>query len=97
MSHIHVDDVPLLRWRAVVSYRTDSGTVTRDHQLEEISDLHDMVELGPHWDTIEKIEVHRINHCTDEKLTVEEAQQMRGTMTKPNRPRVKQNLSPVAT
>jgi hypothetical protein len=38
--------------------------------------LHDLVELGPHWDTIEGIEVFRVNHSTDEKLTVERSKQI---------------------
>jgi len=61
------------RWRATVYYRTDSGTVDVEHSLSELYDLHDFVEAGPHWDTIERIEVVRVNHCEDASLTVEEA------------------------
>jgi hypothetical protein len=66
----------LARWHAIVNYRTDNGTVAVDHHLEEIKDLHDLVEQGPHWDTIEKIEIVRIDHCTSDKLTVEQDREL---------------------
>ena len=61
------------RWRAVVIYRTDAGPLDVEHFLEELHELHDRVEGGPHWDTIQRIEVQRINHCEDVHLTVERA------------------------
>jgi hypothetical protein len=77
------DDMPLIRWHALVYYRTDDGTLMCEYDLEELADLHDRVELGPHWDTIEKIEVFRVKHVSDETLTTEEALELRGTMVKP--------------
>ena len=71
------DGPPLIRWRAVEHYRTETGTVYAEHHLEELEELHDYIDLGPHWDTIEKIEVFRINHVSDEKLTVERALKLR--------------------
>jgi hypothetical protein len=61
------------RWRATVYYRADHGTVDVTHELEELADLHKLVERGPHWDSIERIEIVRINHVTSEALTVEAA------------------------
>jgi hypothetical protein len=29
------------------------------HDLEELCELHDLIELGPHWDRIARIEVLR--------------------------------------
>ena len=60
------------RWRATVYYRTDSGTVDVEHSLSELYDLHDFVEAGPHWDTINASR-WCVNHCEDASLTVEEA------------------------
>lgn len=62
------------RWRATVNYRTEAGTVDVVHDLSEIRDLHDLIENGPHWDTIEQIVIVRINHVTDTNLTVEGAE-----------------------
>ena len=56
----------LIRWYAVAYYRTGNGTVDVHHDLEEIAELHTLIERGPHWDTIEKIEVFRVNHNTAE-------------------------------
>ena len=65
-----------MRWLATVNYRTDAGTVDVQHELKELADIHNLVEAGPHWDTVEKIEVVRINHCTGATLTVEQAEKM---------------------
>jgi hypothetical protein len=72
---MHEDDPPLIRWHAITYYRTESGTLEVEHDMEEFWELHDLTELGPHWDTIEKIEVFRVNHITDQKLTVERSKQ----------------------
>jgi hypothetical protein len=61
------------RWRTLIYYRSEHGTVTKEYPLEELADLHDLVELGPHWDTIERIEVFRINHLDGADLTLEGA------------------------
>lgn len=64
------------RWCATVHYKTDSGLVDVTHDLEEIDDLHDLVERGPHFDTIEKIEIIRVNHLDGVNLTIEKASQL---------------------
>lgn len=40
------------RWKAVIEYRTDSGESAVEHYLEEISDLHLIVEHGPDWNRL---------------------------------------------
>ena len=70
------DDELLIRWHAVVHYRTENGTLDVEHDLEELGELHDLIELGPHWDTIARIEVARVNHCTATDLTVEQAAEL---------------------
>ena len=64
----------MMRWQATLHYRTDHGAVDIVYELAELMDLHDLVERGPHWDTVEKIEIVRINHVTSETLTVEQAE-----------------------
>ena len=61
------------RWRAVVHYRSEVGTVDVEHWVEELDEIHDLVERGPHWDTIKKITIHRVNHVTGKRLTLEQA------------------------
>lgn len=61
------------RWKATVWYRTDNGLVDVIHMLEELEDIHDLVEAGPHWDTVHEIKIERVSHNTGKNLTVEEA------------------------
>lgn len=63
----------MIRWAATVIYRTDNGPLTVEYLLSELKDLDNLVERGPHWDTIAGITVDRVNHCTDPLLTIEEA------------------------
>lgn len=66
------------RWRATAIYRVRDvvGGVDVTHDLVELEDLHDLIEAGPHWDTIESITIHRINHIDSPSLTVEQADQL---------------------
>ena len=71
------DETPLIRWHADVHYRTfDDGPLLVEHDFEELAELHERIELGPHWDTIEKIEVFRVNQITATDLTVEQAERL---------------------
>lgn len=63
-----------MRWRATIQYRADDATVDVTSELEELRDLHQFVERGPHWDTIIKIEIVRINHVAG--LTLEQAEKL---------------------
>lgn len=67
----------IVRWIATVHYRTDTGIVDVQHDLEEIADLHDLIENGPHWDTIDHIHIVRSDK-TYAELTVEQAEALRG-------------------
>lgn len=62
-----------MRWIATVHYATDNGIVDVQHDLDEIEDLHDLVERGPHWDTIDRIVIVRGKKLV-EGLTVEKAE-----------------------
>ena len=48
------------RWIAVVSYRSQNGLIEVDHHFEEISELDEIVERGPDWNTIDSITI-RLN------------------------------------
>lgn len=61
------------RWHAIIAYRTELGSNPVEHKLSELSELHGLVERGPHWDTVESIYITRINHNTADDLTVEKA------------------------
>lgn len=45
------------RWLASITYRTTAGPLTVDHGIEELDEIADLVEAGPDWDTIDRIEI----------------------------------------
>ncbi|MGY3527306.1 hypothetical protein [Bradyrhizobium sp. USDA 4452] len=47
------------RWMAEISYNNGSPQETR--LFEELDELHNIIERGPHWNTIEHIVVKLIN------------------------------------
>ena len=64
------------RWQATVRYRSKLGTIEVIHMLEEIEELQDLIEFGPHWDTIENIEIVKFGYSTHPTLTIEEAREL---------------------
>jgi hypothetical protein len=66
----------MTRWRATVTYRSEAGLVPVEYELAEIADLHDRVELGPHWDTIDQIVIVRAQPPAVPGLTVEAAEKL---------------------
>lgn len=51
------EDVTFVRWRATIFYRSEAGTVDVLHEIVELEELQDLVEKGPNWNTIERIEI----------------------------------------
>jgi len=62
------------RWHAEVDYRTDGGVVTVPHDVEELCELHDLIERGPSFYTIEKIVIWPQGACASNTLTIEQAE-----------------------
>lgn len=63
----------MIRWTATVVYRTNNGPLPIIYDLEEIFQLHSLIENGPHWDTIEEIKIVRSPSKNKFLGTVEEA------------------------
>ena len=59
------------RWCAKIFYRTSNGLIDVQHLFDELEQLHDIVEAGPSWQTIARIEV--VYTGLKETLTIEEA------------------------
>ncbi|MBO6542344.1 MAG: hypothetical protein JJ939_11485 [Alphaproteobacteria bacterium] len=62
------------RWLAVVTYRTDSGLVTVEHDIEELEEIQDLVEAGPSWFAISGIKITLQRDLGYERLTIEQAE-----------------------
>lgn len=64
-----------VRWIATFFYRTDAGIIDVDHGFEELDELHDLVERGPDWHTLDRIEVRLRDNQTPD-LTIEAAEKL---------------------
>lgn len=64
------------RWMAAITYRHDDRHEDVVMYLEELCDLHEVVEAGPHWDTISGINIVRVNHTDSSLLTVEQSEKL---------------------
>lgn len=62
-----------MRWQVTIWYRTNGGSLDVQHAVEEIDDVAVLVERGPDWNTIEKIEIE-LARKSDPNLTLEAAQ-----------------------
>ena len=47
----------MMRWLVEIDYRSDNGPVTVYHEIEELSELADLVKQGQDWNTIQRIDV----------------------------------------
>lgn len=65
------------RWIATIYYRTDGGILDVTHAIEELEDLHDIVEAGPNFYAIARIEIVLADPSFPKPgLTVEEAEKL---------------------
>lgn len=58
------------RWTATVWYRTDAGLIDVAHTFEELDMLHNLVERGPDFYAIDRIEIRHSDNPTP-SLTIE--------------------------
>lgn len=63
------------RWTARVTYRIEKGEMVAFYHFEELEALQALVEAGPDWNTIIKIEII-LARVTHPGLTVEAADQL---------------------
>ncbi len=69
------------RWRAVITYHSQSGPVDVTHEIEELDEIADLVERGPDWNCIADIRI-TLSQPIVEGMTLEEADQV-GQMAGP--------------
>ena len=66
----------LARWWVEITYRTDKGPCIVGYDIEEIEELHDIVELGPDWHSIMDIHVKLQDSLGPVTVEVEAARRM---------------------
>lgn len=65
------------RWLVEIVYRYEGGLVSVPHEVEELDEVQDLVEGGPHWDTVKHIFITLNRPASDiPSLTVEEAEKL---------------------
>ena len=45
------------RWIMSITYRAENGPVVVDYDMDELSEVHDIVERGPNWNAIMDITI----------------------------------------
>jgi hypothetical protein len=45
------------RWVGTIYYRTDAGLINIELEMDELEELQEIVERGPNWFALERIEV----------------------------------------
>lgn len=64
----------MTRWSASVFYRSKNGLIEVQHDFDELEDLHELVERGPTFHAIDRIEVRYAYPMTE--VTIEEAEHL---------------------
>lgn len=65
----------MARWKAVVVYNSEHGLVDVEYEIEELDEIAEIVECGPHWDTVERITITLARRYI-EGLTVEASEKL---------------------
>jgi hypothetical protein len=63
----------MMRWTVTVYYRLDAGLLDVTHDIEELEELQMLVERGPHWDTIDRIEIRLNRPAQNPSMTVQQS------------------------
>jgi hypothetical protein len=58
------------RWTMTVIYRGEVGPVVVDHDIEEISEAHGIIERGPDWNAILDISI-QLTRVSEEGVTLQ--------------------------
>ena len=64
--------MPKVQWIADVTYRTKKGPVDVRHHMEELLELHELIERGPSFLCIEDISIRYVSPIGTPGMTVED-------------------------
>ena len=57
------------RWTMTIIYRTETGPLVVDFDIDEISEAHDIVERGPDWNSIIDISI-QLSDVSEDGVTL---------------------------
>jgi len=66
----------LARWWVEITYRTDKGPCIVEYDMEELEELHNIVERGPNWNSILDIRVKYNRTTGPVTLTAEQGRML---------------------
>tara|TARA_R110002020_G_scaffold150003_4_gene326523 strand:+ start:137 stop:310 length:174 start_codon:yes stop_codon:yes gene_type:complete len=54
------------RWQMSVTYRgADAGPIVVEYDIEELFEIHDLIERGPDWNTVMNVDI-KLNRRSDD-------------------------------
>jgi hypothetical protein len=65
------------RWHVDRTYRSEQGPIMVENDVEELSEVHHLVERGPDWNTLIEIRI-TLNRVSHPGLTVEATENLPG-------------------
>jgi hypothetical protein len=65
------------RWDATITYQTENGPLLVEHSMQELEELHWLVEHGPDWTTIQSIAIRPVRP-TAPNMMLEQAEDPAG-------------------
>ena len=65
------------RWLVEVVYRSECGPMTVLHAVEELSEIEELVERGPDWNTIDHVMI-RLQRTGTPGMTLEQDESFKG-------------------
>lgn len=69
------DQVELPRWTVTAFYRTANGLLDVEHHIEELEELQAMIERGPDWYTLDRIEIRLTDQTAPKVLAAQSVAQ----------------------
>lgn len=69
----------ILRWKVVATYRSEAGPIDVTHEVEELFEVHNLIERGPDWNALASIRITLATPACP-GMTLEEAAKV-GEMT----------------
>jgi hypothetical protein len=68
-----MSDLEDFRWIVTAYYRGDLGVIDIEHHVDELGEIEALIERGPDWNCLDRIEIRLNPKCRSHDLTVEGA------------------------
>lgn len=62
-----------MRWKATATYRTETGPLVIEHDIEELDELADLIEASHDWNALEDIRITLAERSHPDGWTIEDS------------------------